>query len=247
MSEIANFFWDGNELSIYEKVCLLSFIKNDFIVRVWSFSDIRLPKGCDLMDANEILTSNHLEKYTQAGQPKNLAAFSDVFRFNLLSKKNGEWWFDIDCVCLKNQKEFKHLKQGKKIVLGWEDKNFVNGACLNFTDSILANELVIEQKRIIDNNLNLNWGEIGPKLLTKFVNNKNITDEILPINIFYPIHYTQVDGLNNPNYTKSLIDLTKDSYVCHLWNEILSKKINKKELPNKNSFLESLFLKFLKD
>ena len=247
MNEIANFFWVGKPLSIYEELSLKSFLLNNFVVRLWIYDDIKVPNGVEVKNAEDILPKSDLYKYKQGGKEKNLAAFSDVFRFTLLSKRNGEWWFDIDCICLKNEEFFKKIKKNKKIVAGWEDSNYLNGACLNFIDNEIGNQLVTEQKKIVDEKLNLDWGEIGPRLLTNFLKNKNITNEVLPVNIFYPIHYTQVDILNNPKFTDYLINLSKDSYTCHLWNEILSKKINKKELPNKNSFLETLFLKFLKD
>jgi hypothetical protein len=235
MKEIANFFWAGNCLSIYEELSLKSFLLNNFTVRVWSYDKLNLPDGIELMDAEKILPKADLHKYNY------LAAFSDIFRFKLLSEKNGEWWFDTDCICLKNEKEFKQLKQDKKIIAGWEDSNFLNGACLNFMDNKIGLDLVLEQKNIINNKINLKWGEIGPVLLTNWLTKNNLLKEILNKNTFYPIHYTQTRLMNNPRYTKSLKSLVKDSYVCHLWNEILSKEINKNIHPNKNSFLDYLF------
>jgi hypothetical protein len=235
MSEIANFFWAGNSLSIYEQLSLKSFLLNNFIVRVWSYGKLDLPNGIEFMDAEKILPKADLYKYNY------LAAFSDIFRFKLLSEKNGEWWFDTDCICLKNEKKFKRLKQDKKIIAGWEDSNFLNGACLNFIDNKIGLDLVLEQKNIINNRINLKWGEIGPVLLTNWLTKNNLLKQVLNKNIFYPIHYTQTRLMNNPRHTKSLKSLAKDSYVCHLWNEILSKEINKNIHPSKGSFLDYLF------
>ena len=235
MKEIANFFWAGNSLSIYEQLSLKSFLLNNFIVRVWSYDKLDLPNKIELMDAEKILPKADSHKYNY------LAAFSDVFRFKLLSERNGEWWFDTDCICLKNEKKFKQLKKDKKIIAAWEDSNFLNGACLNFIDNKIGLDLVSEQKNITDNKVNLIWGEIGPVLLTNWLTKNNLLKEVLNKNTFYPIHYTQTRLMNNPRYTKSLKSLVKDSYICHLWNEILSKEINKNIHPNKGSFLDYLF------
>jgi hypothetical protein len=235
MSEIANFFWAGNSLSIYEQLSLKSFLLNNFIVRVWSYDKLDLPNGIELMDAEKILPKADLHKYN------HLAIFSDVFRFKLLSERNGEWWFDTDCVCLKNKKKFKQLKQDKKIIVAWEDSNFLNGACLNFIDNKIGLDLVSEQKNILNNKVNLIWGDLCPRLLTNWFTKNNLLKEVLNKNTFHPIHYTQTRLMNNPRYTKSLKSLVKDSYVCHLWNEILSKEINKNIHPNKGSFLDYLF------
>jgi hypothetical protein len=253
MSEIANFFWAGNSLSIYEQLSLKSFLLNNFIVRVWSYDKLDLPNGIELMDAEKILPKVDLHKYnylapfsghspkTDLHKYNHLAPFSDVFRFKLLSERNGEWWFDIDCICLKNEKKFKQLKKDKKIIVAWEDSNFLNGACLNFIDNKIGLDLVSEQKNITNNKVNLIWGDLCPRLLTNWFTKNNLLKEVLNKNTFYPIHYTQTRLMNNPRYTKSLKSLVKDSYVCHLWNEILSKEINKNIHPNKGSFLDYLF------
>jgi len=241
MSETANFFWVGNPLTIYEELSLKSFLLNNFIVRLWTYDKIEVPLGVEIMDAEQILPKQDLYKYKQGGKEKNLAAFSDIFRFKLLSEKNGEWWFDIDCVCLKDEKEFTQLKKDKKIVVGWEDSNFLNGACLNFIDNEIGVELVTEKKKIVDNKTNLMWGEIGPRLLTNCLIQNNLLDDVVGKNFFYSIHYTQTSLMNNPTHTEFLKELTNKSYLTHLWNEILSNEVNKNQRPTKNSFLDYLF------
>lgn len=244
MKEIANFFWVGKSLSMYENLSLKSFLLNDFNVRVWTYDEIKVPDGVVIMNAEEILPKSDLYKYKQGGKEKNLAAFSDVFRFKLLSEKNGEWWFDIDCICLNNQLNFKKLKENKKLIVGWEDENFVNGACLNFLDKDLGLYILKKQKIILDNKNDLMWGEIGPRLLTSIINENKLYSEILEKKYFYPIHYTQTKQMNNPNYCNELVNLSQNSYVCHLWNEILSKNIDKNIKPNEGSFLDFLFIKY---
>ena len=97
--EYANFFWHGASLSLQEYICISSFVKNGFKVRVYSYNNLTIPEGAELSDASEILPVTDLRKYTQAGMSGNLAAFSDAFRYHLIDKRGG-WWFDTDVICL---------------------------------------------------------------------------------------------------------------------------------------------------
>jgi hypothetical protein len=243
--EKANFFWYGNPLSLYEQLSLMSFIKNGFEVNVWSYMDLDLPEGVALKNAQEIIPEDHLFKYTQSGKPKNMAAFSDVFRFNLTSQKPGEWWFDIDCICLKNSIEFSKIKSNKKLIIGWEDNSSVNGAVLNIPDQKVGEDLIIKQKHICDTVNDIPWGDIGPRLLTKFCLENNMLNEILPKEVFYPIHYSQTSLFFNLYETEKVLSICQDSYVCHMWNEILSRdNIDKSVLPPVGSFLYKMFEKY---
>jgi hypothetical protein len=244
--EKANFFWYGKPISLYEKLCLQSFIKNGFEVNVWSYMHLDIPEGANLKNAEEILSEEHLFKYSQDGKQKNMAAFSDVFRFNLTSQKSGEWWFDIDCICLKPASEFSSLKDNRPLVIGWEDRMYANGAVLNIPDKQIGLELIEEQRYICETVSNIPWGEIGPRLLTKFCHKKNISDLILSREVFYPIHYNQTELFFDTSNSEKILNYCSNSYTCHLWNEILHRRnVNKNELPRKGTFLNKMFETYL--
>ena len=103
---IAHFFWHGN-LSLYEYSCIGSFVKNDFDVIVWSYDKLLLPPGAKNKDANDVLSKELLFKFEMPkGNLGSIAAFSDLFRLEVI-KKFGGWWFDTDCICIKDQKFFQ--------------------------------------------------------------------------------------------------------------------------------------------
>jgi hypothetical protein len=240
--ETANFFWHDGKLSLYEQACLTSFLKMGFKVVVWSYNYIHLPEGAKLQNAQSILDQEHLTKYTQDGRNANLAAFSDVFRVTLTNKKLGEWWFDMDCICLKNADEFTKLKIDRDIVIGWEDNINANGAVLSIPNKKVAVGITNMQKNLCDTIKNLPWGTIGPKLLTNFCAEVGIQDQILPIEIFYPVHYTQTSLLFDIEKCFYVENLCKNSYTCHIWNEMLNRNnINKNEYPPVGSFLHKIF------
>jgi hypothetical protein len=245
-TEIANFFWHGNPLSLYEQLCISSFIKHGFEVNIWSFMELDIPKGANLKNAEDIISKDHLFKYTQAGKPGNISAFSDVFRFNLMFQKPGEWWFDTDSICLKDASEYAKLKENRRIVVGWEDlKHFSCGiGAMTMPDPNMAFALVYKQKEICELYTNIPWGEIGPRMVTNFCKEHNMLDQFLPVEVFYPIGFYEWDQIYDVKLTEDLLNKTKDAYMTHLWNEVLKDKVNKNELPPKDSFLYLLFEKY---
>jgi hypothetical protein len=251
--EIANFFWTGVPLSSYERMCINSFIQNEFDVFVWSYSVLDIPAGAMLKDARQILSEDHLYKYTQRGEKGNLAAFSDVFRFTLVHKNPGEWWIDSDVICLKNQIEFSKLKESRDIVIGWEgytpwvrnNSGKCNGAILSVPNEEVSNKMLIAQKHICDTVPDIQWGGIGPNLLTQFVKKYKLENQVLNESFFYPVFWESAMLFNDPAYYKIIMEATKNSHTCHLWNEVLRiHKFDKNELPEKDSYLHHIMEKY---
>ena len=111
----ANFFWIGN-LSNYEILTLKSYISNGFDVKLWTYENkipnIAIIKDLDLKieNAEKILEEDLIYKFSQGSQKASPASFANLFRLHLMIKEGG-WWFDLDCICLKNVKEFRALAE----------------------------------------------------------------------------------------------------------------------------------------
>jgi hypothetical protein len=241
-NEVANFFWAGSSLSLYEENCISSFLKNRFTVNVWSFQQLSLPIGADLKNAKEFFDQDFSLKITQGGKPGSIAAFSDLFRYKVLEKYGG-WWFDTDCICLKDQLEFKELLKNQKIVVGYESENYINGAVLNFINRDLAKEAFDRSMSILEEKkFNIKWGDIGPRLITRLIHENGLVKEIYKEDYFYPIHYKHAMLALDPIHTANINEKVKNSYVYHCWNEILREKnINKNETPPQKSFIYERF------
>jgi hypothetical protein len=237
--KVANFFWHG-ELSLFEYYCIKTFIRKGFEVNVWSFEDLKLPKGCNRQDAQKILSKDKLFSITMNNKSKSLAGFADLFRYHLMYKEGG-WWFDSDCICLKEADEFLQLSKNK-FVAGWEDKNNINNAVM-LMNNITAEQFVFRANEICENKNNiLDWGDIGPRMVTSLIKELNLEKFCLSESYFYPIHYRNALLALDPYKTNDVEILCKDSYVYHLWNEVLRKKnINKNVMPPVNSFLHKHF------
>jgi len=244
--QVANFFWHGPSFSLYEKACISSFVKNNFEVNVWTFNEFDVPKGVNLKDASVFLKITDINKFTQDGVKGSLAAFSDAIRYHILNNCGG-WWFDTDCFCLKDEKDFASLTTNKKVIAGWEDHKNINGAVLNFLDKRLAQHSLSLLEDICKNkNYIFNWGDIGPKLITSLINLTGNQNDILDSNYFYPVHYKDTLAFFDSAVTESIDYKTKNSFVVHLWNEIIRKQnIDKNIMPEKNSFLYKKFIEVL--
>lgn len=272
--EIANFFWHG-ELTKLELTSVNSFVRNGFQVNFWSYNGIQIP-NCNSMDARDILPESHLKKYfynsydvsdsikrlfmgkcnniydviypnnnMSIDKKPSLAAFADVFRIKMLQTTTG-WWFDTDCICIKDQSNFKLLRKNRKFVAALEDKNtvclsafymdeFYKTKLLNHLDDILSQYKTNEQGE-----LHLGyWGTLGPKMITNFFKKNNIQ----PINkeLFYPLSYHDMKYFINAEYKNDAIHGIRNSLIVHVWDSVLQKNNFDKNNAPKDTLLEYLY------
>lgn len=240
--EKAHFFWHGNPMSEYENKCIKSFVNHNFEVHLWTYDELLIPNGIILEDATRFFEKETINTLIQAGVKGSLPSFASLFRLELLSIEEG-WWFDTDCICLKDQEEFRKLSESKRIVAGWEDDLQINNGVLKFSERELAAKACLLRDEILRfRNRDLEWGDIGPRLITLFVKNNDLESDILPPEYFYPEHYSNALDVLNPKKTELLIEKTKNSFVYHYWNEIFKRNnVNKSILPPEGSFLRAKF------
>ena len=242
----ANFFWAGS-LTDYEAASINSFVKNKFLVNLWTYNNKSFPKVSNevqIKDATEILSSELLNKLNQNYQRANFSSFSNLFRYKLIEKYGG-WWFDTDCYCQKNVEEFEMLLSGRDYILGLERKDYVGSAVMYFNNLDLLNKIQNEAYDLIKkNNFKLKWGEIGPDLITDIVISNGLIENMLDPNYFFPISPNQIQKLFDPKNQNNNKKLIEDSFICHTWNEMFRKyNINKLVHPPVGSFLYNEFEK----
>ncbi len=238
----ANFFWSG-ELSLYEIANFRSFKHSGFKVNIWTYFEENKKIGelneFNLMDANRIIDISMLNKFTQGNQKKNMSSFSNIFRFELL-KKYGGWWFDADCICLKNVSDFQSLVKDKEFVIGREYKDYTGSSVLFFNNTNILDVIIKEAwARIEEKNYNFYWGEIGPNLISEIFLREDLMKKTLNEDYFYKIPADKFYLLfENKSNQLDIDNLIKDSYVCHYWNEMVNRAlIRKDKFPPKNSYM----------
>ncbi len=243
---VANFFWVG-ELTQYELLSFNSFLNNGFNVNLWTYfskwnkkNNNLLNEKIKLKDANEIVNESYLMKFTQDSQKSNMSSFSNLFRFELLKKEYG-WWFDSDCICLRDAKDFIKLNNNKQFILGLEYENYVGSSVAFISDIKIADLFLSETyKKLNSNDFNFYWGEIGPDLITETLFEKGLIGDVYSSEFFFKIpaenFYLLFD--NRLTISREVSKLVEDSFVLHTWNEMFRKfLINKNKLPPRGSFL----------
>lgn len=245
--------WIGDQLGSISSACLSSFVKQGHPVHLHTYNDIKdIPKGVTMCDANLIISKEKIIKHKATG---SYALFSDIFRYELLSKVDGIY-VDCDVYCLKPLAIPEH-----GYLYGFEDDHKINGAILAMPkNSLLLNQLlnIAYDEQFIppwysaskQNRLrwkkrfgfsrhisDMPWGAIGPDAITYYVKNLNMQHLAQPIDIFYPVHYTCINHLLEP--TLDIHDVTSKRSLCvHLYNEML-RKVDLKTI-NANCILSNM-------
>jgi hypothetical protein len=247
-NEIANMFWHG-ELSKLEIICIKSFVKNGFDVKLWSYNNLEV-EGAESCDARLILPEEHLTKYKQTHfnseandeSFSSIAVFSDVFRYNVVHKIGG-WWFDCDCFCLKNSKHYKELRKGKKIIVGLQESAIVNVASgVFFSTKEIANKMVDELDILLNQYQNNfpKWGMVGPNFISNFTQKHKLQNGIVGIDKFYAIECDEINFYLDKSLKESAKSIIKNSLLTHIWDAKIKYVIDKNNFP-KNSLLEEFY------
>src|SRR5208337_4992171 len=93
--DIMQSFWSGSKLGIVGRLCCASYIANGHEFHLYTYGPIEdAPIGVIIKDANEIVPQSDLARFKLAAQ------FSDWFKYHLLFNR-GNWWVDMDTVCLR--------------------------------------------------------------------------------------------------------------------------------------------------
>ena len=224
-----NSFWYGNELSPLEWACLNSFIEQGHRFRLFCYNSIRVPTGVLLEDASLIAPKDEL--FLVKG---HVTTFSDLFRYKVI-QKFGEWWVDTDVYCLKDDIP--------DCDYAWadEDPDGINGAILKFPsdDSTLLD--ISRAAHAIGSSSNI-WCELGPHLLTKYLEGKAFDNHFGKRHYFYPIHWLEAFLFWLPNESDCIKLRCKDSFFLHFWSSVFGKMgIDRYTRPPVGSFLNAIY------
>ena len=232
-----NSFWHGAPLPLNSWLCLKSFIDHGVGVVLYCYDDVTVPPGVVVRDARQVLPHARLFTYRTGAAIGSVSAFSNLFRYKLLLEKGG-WWIDVDVLCLRP------ALPSQKLVFGWENDRALGTAVLKFPRGHwLAEKLYLTTEAIIqDRGKSLQWGEIGPGLLTHFVKKYDLFDAASPSALFYPIGYHEIDLLLCPEQREKVQQRAEQSVFLHLWQEMFRRAgIDPRSPPPVGSYLAAMF------
>jgi hypothetical protein len=226
-------FWWGGTLSPYEVLCLKSFIACGYGFDLYTFDQgIAVPAGVRVCDASELFTEDQVFVYQDGFGKGSPAAFANLFRYKLLVERGG-WWSDTDIVCLsEGVPDFDEF-------FAWQDSKVINNALLYFEahHPVMVGCLDLAMKL----GRNVRWGEAGPRMLTRVLQELGRSDRALSPEVCYPIHWAHALELLQPSQASALIERARPSLFLHLWNErFRSAGVEKTRIPPKDSLLRRL-------
>lgn len=208
-NKIIQGLWIGTELSLMEQLSIASFLANGHDYHLYVYDDLKqIPGGTTVKDANEILPSAKIFRYT--GRP-SYAGFSNFFRYKLLLERGG-WWADTDTVCLKRldfSEEFvlsSEISKGIEVVNCGVIKSPAGSDAMKYAWSVCQAK---DPKKLV-------WGETGPRLMAETVSKFSLEQFKQPHRVFCPLGFFDWKKILEPDFDESLI---AGSYAVHLWNE----------------------------
>ena len=232
---IVHMLWVYGDLGLLEKIAARSFIQNGFSLNIWTYGKDNINiQNAKIRNANEILP----EEKVFLNRYGSYAAFSDIFRYCLLSLHGG-LYVDTDVISLKHASEIPLVNFLVQERLK-EKGNIINGNVISYQN--FGRDSLIEKAKKIALEFpkkDIYWGEIGPQLLTNLIS-KNVDHDF---NIFPPEFANNYDYWNCPKVflKKQYADPPKNAAFIHLYNEMWKrKKIDKNKIYSKETFYGKL-------
>ena len=200
-----NMFWHGVRLPPLAWACMRSFVERGHRLRVFCYHDLAIPDGAQLANAGDVLSY-------EAGLEDHrvVAAFSDIFRYELLYKHGG-WWVDTDVFCLTPR------LPSEPYAWAQQEPGIVNGAILKFpkNDALCRKLLKKARKRRRKEHA---FGAIGPNLLTKYVGERADLANCGSTAAFYPWNWLEAFLIWFSSTKAEVLRRMKGALFIHFWD-----------------------------
>jgi len=206
---IVQSLWIGRRLSTMERLSIISYLQQGHPFHLYVYEPVaNIPDGVIVHSGQEILPSEEIFCYQYGYGKGSFAAFANCFRYKLLSECGG-WWSDLDVVCLRP------LDFPADHVIGYERRPYqaphVNNALIKAPVGSPLMRYCFEASWKVDR-LTLHWGQIGPTLLRKAIEELAMPVKVLEPSAFYPIDYWRTWHLIRSR------KLPTNGWAVHLWH-----------------------------
>ena len=229
---VLNALWVEGALSYAEQVCLASAVSTGHRTVLYTYFDVTgVPGGVELRDGREVLSEDRLIKHKALN---SYALFSDLFRYRIMELGLG-YWIDCDAYI------WRPLALDRDHVFAHHDPDTVNVGVLYLAPgspvlrSILrflsapaivppwwrSDERWRQRLRGLLGRATpaseLQWGSIGPRLVTHFARRHGLMDQALPRKVFYPVNFDDAAYLFDPRVDIERF-ISPDTLSIHFWN-----------------------------
>jgi glycosyl transferase-like sugar-binding protein len=208
-AEVIQSLWIGSRLSSMEQLCICSFLRQGHPFHLYAFGPLEnVPEGTELKSAEEILPASEVFTYRRGRGKGNPSAFSNLFRYKLLLERGG-WWSDLDVVCLQR------LEFTAEHVLGCQRRPdrepAVNVGLVRAPAGSPLMRRCYERAAALDKS-QAKWGDLGPGVARRALRDVDVSAELLPPEVFYPVDYWNIESLVRP------YEIPDACQAIHLWN-----------------------------
>ncbi len=209
MQDVVQSLWIGSRLSTMEQLAIRSFLECGHPFHLYAYGPLEnVPAGTTICDGREILPEEEIFVYQRGPGKGSPSAFSNFFRYKMLLERGG-WWSDLDAVCIKP------LVFEEQHVTCWErEPNGTEHIAAGLIKSPIGSPIMQycwDYCRSVKKS-KLRWGQVGPRLLSRAIEETNVPVNLLPPTAFYPIDYWNIE---------QLVDGTAmpvDCHSVHFWN-----------------------------
>ena len=210
--------WIGPMLSILEQTCINSFLEKGTAFILYIYDNLEnVPAGTIIRDANTVVPFSEYSNYD------NPSYFSNLFRYTLLYELGGIW-VDMDLICIQP------IDLSSEYIFSSELKNdeqHTNAGIIGCPPkTALMHDCKTEVQRIAYNKRPIKHGQLGPKVLKKYVSKHELDHYVLPPYVFCYFGFREVHKIFNDT-----IDELEDATCIHLWNNVLLKEGIDKRTP----------------
>jgi len=207
--------WIGDSLSPLERACVQSFLNRGYQFDLYAYEPIaHVPAGCRVLDAAGILPESSIIRYARGPGKGSVALFANMFRYKLLHEVGG-WWVDMDMFCLSQ------TLPDTGVVLAQEDRNGLNCAIMRFPQGHDAMRVAYDE--CVMRSDDVDWGDTGPRLLTRLATQFGLTGSIFPEPVFYPIHFSNFWLIFDPRRTTYAAEKIRSAACVHLWHNLIGR------------------------
>ena len=197
---LAQSLWVGRKLRWIERLAIKSYLDNGWRFQLYAYDDPdNIPKGCEVLDATAIIPAKDVFREGQSSglHAGSVGAFSDLFRYRLLSKRGG-MWTDTDVINLK-----KYDPDGQRFI----STEITDAGLITLNGAIMAaaagDELVVRAydraRALLASNEKMFFTRIGPYLLAEIALELGVgTIELMPPSFLSPISWMNTATLLQP-------------------------------------------------
>lgn len=223
-------FWHGGELNPLAWACLSSFAAAGHTTVLYAYDKIAVPPGVLLKAADPVVSRKDLFVWRGFLQP-----FSNIFRYRLLLE-NGGWWIDTDVVCLTGTFPDCDVAFAREL----DTQEIIASGQIKFPKGHPVMRVLTEEAPAIARTQKV-WGQSGPALLTRILQERNQLKRAWSAKTIYPVSWLESCQLWLPERFEDVQDKFRNAISLHLYNGMFERfGIDPWTQPPRGSYLDHL-------